>query len=92
MSPPIQVSTDDRAFVIAGAAAEGSHSSAEPLLSEIERQTNYPLDPNAVIAAAFRAAGLPVPEAPTAPLGVTPHVTPGPIIAAALKAAGLKQS
>jgi poly(hydroxyalkanoate) depolymerase family esterase len=92
MSPPIQVSTDDRAFVIAGAAAEGSHSSAEPLLSEIERQTNYPLDPNAVIAAAFRSAGLPVPEAPTAPLGVTPHVTPGPIIAAALKAAGLKQS
>jgi poly(hydroxyalkanoate) depolymerase family esterase len=92
MSPPIQVSTDDRAFVIAGAAAEGSHSSAEPLLSEEELQTNYPLDPNAVIAAAFRAAGLPVPEAPTAPLGVTPHVTPGPIIAAALKAAGLKQS
>jgi poly(hydroxyalkanoate) depolymerase family esterase len=92
MSPPIQVSTDDRAFVIAGAAAEGSHSSAEPLLSEKERQTNYPLDPNAVIAAAFRAAGLAVPEAPTAPLGVTPHVTPGPIIAAALKAAGLKQS
>ena len=92
MSAPIQVSTDDRALVIAGAAAEGSHRSAEPLLSDEERQTSYPLDPNAVIAAAFRAAGLPVPEVPTAPLGVTPHVTPGPIIAAALKAAGLKQS
>jgi len=91
MSAPIQISTDDRAFVIAGAAAEGSHSSAEPLLSEEERQT-YPLDPNAVIAAAFRAAGLPVPEVPTGPLGATPHVTPGAIIAAALKAAGLKPS
>ena len=91
MSPPIQVSTDDRAFVIAGAAAEGSHSSAETLLSEKERQTNYPLDPNSVIAAAFRAAGLPVLQVPTAPLGGMPRVTPGPIIAAALKAAGLKQ-
>jgi poly(hydroxyalkanoate) depolymerase family esterase len=88
MLAPIQVP----AFVIAGAAAEGSHSSAEPPLAEEERQTNYRLDPNAVIAAAFRAAGLPVPEVPTAPLGATRHVTPGPIIAAALKAAGLKQS
>jgi feruloyl esterase len=92
MSTPIQISTDGRAFIIAGAAAEGSHSSAEPLLAEEERQSSYPLDPNAVIAAAFRAAGLPVPEVPTAPLGATPCVTPGPIIAAALKAAGLRQS
>jgi len=92
MSAPIQISTDGRAFVIAGAAAEGSHSSAAPQLTEEEWQTSYPLDPNAVIAAAFRAAGLPVPEAPTAPLGATPRVKPGPIIAAALKAAGLTQS
>ena len=92
MFAPIQVPTISPAFVIAGATAEDSHSSAESPLAEEERQTNYPLDPNAVIAAAFRAAGLPVPEVPTAPLGATPHVTPGPIIAAALKAAGLKQS
>ena len=92
MSAPIQISTDDRAFIIAGATVEGSHSSAEPLLAEEERQTSYPLDPNAVIAAAFRAAGLPVLEVPAAPLGATPCVTPGPIIAAALKAAGLRQS
>jgi hypothetical protein len=91
MSTPIQISTDGRASIIAGAVAEGSHNSAEPLLAEEERQT-YPLDPNAVIAAAFRAAGLPVPEVPTAPLGATPCITPGPIIAAALKAAGLRQS
>jgi poly(hydroxyalkanoate) depolymerase family esterase len=92
MSAPIQTSTDGGAFMIAGPAAEGSHSSAEPLLAEEERPTSYPLDPDAVIAAAFRAAGLPVPEGHTAPLGATPPVTPGPIIAAALKAAGLTQN
>jgi poly(hydroxyalkanoate) depolymerase family esterase len=47
------------------------------------------LDPNQVIAAAFKAAGLPIPEAANAPSGAPPNVTPGPIIRAALKAAGL---
>jgi poly(hydroxyalkanoate) depolymerase family esterase len=46
-------------------------------------------DPNVVIAAAFKAAGLPLPEVPASPPGATPHVAPLPIIAAALKAAGL---
>ena len=93
MSAPIQIPTDGRALVIAGAAAEGSHSLAEASLAEDEgRQTRYPLDPNVVIAAAFKAAGLPVPEIPTAPSGATPRVAPGPIIAAALKAAGRVQS
>jgi len=93
VSAPIQIPTDGHAFVTAGAAAEGSHSSAEASLDEgEERQTRYPLDPNVVIAAAFKAAGLPVPEIPTAPPGATPRVAPGPIIAAALKAAGLVQS
>jgi hypothetical protein len=45
-----------------------------------------------MIAAAFKAAGLPVPEIPTAPPGAAPRVAPGPIISAALKAAGLVQS
>ena len=84
MSAPIQIPTRT--------AAELPHSSAQPPFTEEERQTSYPLDPNAAIAAAFRAAGLPVPEVPPAPLGATPRVTPGPIIAAALKAAGLTQS
>ncbi|TMJ89076.1 MAG: hypothetical protein E6G76_09025 [Alphaproteobacteria bacterium] len=88
VSAPIQISTDGGAFVSAGAAAEDSHSSAEASLAE-DRQTHHALDPNEVIAAAFNAAGLPVPEIPTAPPGATPHVAPGPIIAAALKAAGL---
>jgi poly(hydroxyalkanoate) depolymerase family esterase len=93
VSAPIQIATDGRAFVIAGAAAEGAHSLAEASVAEgQERQTRYPLDPNAAIAAAFKAAGLPVPEIPTAPPGATPRVAPGPIIAAALKAAGLVRS
>jgi hypothetical protein len=66
------------------------HSSAEASLAEGEkRQTRYPLNPNTVIAAAFKAAGLPVPELPTAPPGTPSRIAPGPIIAAALKAAGL---
>jgi hypothetical protein len=93
VSAPTQIPTDGRAFVIAGAASEGSRSSVEASLAEgEERQTRYPLDPNGVIASAFKAAGLPVPEIPTAPSGATPRVAPGPIIAAALKAAGLVQS
>jgi len=94
VSAPIQIPTDGGTFVIAGAAAEGSHSSAEASPAEGEdRQTHHALDPNEVIAAAFKAAGLPFPEIPTArPDATTPHVAPGPIIAAALKAAGLVPS
>jgi len=90
MSALIQISTDDRALVIAGAAPEGSHSSSDASLAEVEECS--PLDPNAVIAAAFKAAGLPVPEIPTGLPGSTPRVVPGPIIAAAMKAAGLTQT
>jgi hypothetical protein len=90
VSTTIQIPTDGGALVIAGAAAEGVHSSAKYSVREDkERQTHYPIDPNAVIAAAFEAAGLPVPKFPTAPPGTPPRVAPGPIIAAALKAAGI---
>ena len=93
VSTTIQIPTDGCALVIAGAAAEGAHSSAEDSVREgKERQTHYPIDPNAVIAAAFKAAGLPVPEFPRAPPGTPPRVAPGPIIAAAMKAAGLLRS
>jgi hypothetical protein len=89
----VSTDSDSNWLIIVGAATEGSHSSAEASLAEDEdRQTRYPLDPNAVIAAAFKTAGLPVPEISTAPPSATPRVAPGPIIAAALKAAGLVQS
>jgi poly(hydroxyalkanoate) depolymerase family esterase len=86
---PVQVPTD----VITGAGAEHSQNLAEAShyqdADREERRTHYPLDPNAVIAEAFKAAGLPVPEFPAAAPGQTPRVAPGPIIAAALRAAGL---
>ncbi|MBR0695864.1 PHB depolymerase family esterase [Bradyrhizobium lablabi] len=93
VSATIQIANDGGALVIAGAAAEGAHGSAEASLADDEeRQSRYPLDPNAIIAAAFKAAGLPVPEIPAALPGPSPRVAPGPIIAAALKAAGLVRS
>jgi feruloyl esterase len=93
VSAPIQVPTEGGVVVIPGAAREGSHSSADDYVAEGEEQQTYDrLDPNAVIAAAFTAAGLPVPEIPPPPSGASPRVAPGPIIAAALKAAGLVQS
>jgi hypothetical protein len=90
LSAPIQIA-DGSAVVIAGAAAE-VQSSVEASPAEREKQQpQYLLDPNAVIAAAFKAASLPVPEILPAPPGATPRVAPDPIIAAALKAAGLLQ-
>ena len=62
----------------------------EPAVAHVESNETYsgrpPLDANAVIAAAFKAAGLPTPENANEDPG---SVSPGPIIAAALKAAGL---
>jgi hypothetical protein len=82
MSAPTEIPTSGRAFVIAGAAGEGSHGSAEASLAQREERRTYsPLDPNAVIAGAFKAAGLPVPEIPIAPPGATARVAPGPTVA-----------
>jgi len=93
MPAPVPLPVQGRALAIAGAAGGGPHRPAEPWLAEGEEQpTCDPLDPNTVIAAAFKAAGLPAPEIHAAPPGATRRVAPGPIIAAALKAAGLVQS
>ena len=62
----------------------------EPAVAQVQSNETYsgrrPLDANAVIAAAFKAAGLRPPENANEDPG---SVSPGPIIAAALKAAGL---
>jgi poly(hydroxyalkanoate) depolymerase family esterase len=85
-----QNATERGALVRAGVSPEPAHASFQASSAESEaRQTHYPLDPNAVIVAAFKAAGLPVPEIPAARPGARARVAPGPIIAAALKAAGL---
>jgi len=90
ISAPIRIPQEGRAGIIAGATAEGLPSLAEDRRTEGEEQRAHkPFDPNGVIAASFKAAGLPVPEMP--PNG-RKRVAPGPIIAAALKAAGLAQS
>jgi poly(hydroxyalkanoate) depolymerase family esterase len=54
--------------------------------------TTMPIDPNVAIAAAFKAAGLPVPNTSRHTVQPTLPVAPGPIIEAALKAAGLRKS
>ncbi len=89
-SATVQMPTDDHALLIAAAAAEGTHGSGgASTANDRAQQMRPPLDPNTIIAAAFKAAGLPVPEFPIALPGTPPRVAPGPIITAALKAAGL---
>jgi hypothetical protein len=89
---PREIQTDGRAVVKAGETAGGWSKPDEASLGrDGERHARPPLDPNLAIAAAFRAAGLPVPEAASSPAGATLRVAPGPIIEAALKAAGLMQ-
>ena len=50
-----------------------------------------PIDPSSAIVAAFKAAGLPVPEFEIPAQGTGDPVEPGPMIEAALKAAGLSR-
>ena len=91
VSVPSAMPSDRGACVTLAGPPEGSRVPTEASLAEDEeRETEYGLNPNDVIAAAFKAAGLPVP--PRTSPGTTPRVDPGPIIAAALKAAGLAQS
>jgi poly(hydroxyalkanoate) depolymerase family esterase len=72
--------------------ARAGDRSVEPVGVRFEHSdtqgARQPLDPNRVIAAAFKAAGLPLPENTSQPPGSL-DVAPGPIIEAALKAAGL---
>ena len=69
-------------------AGGGAVESCTRLEASDTRGARPPLDPNVVIAAAFKAAGLPPPEDTSQPPGSL-DVAPGPIIEAALKAAGL---
>jgi hypothetical protein len=86
---PSGIAYGQGAAVILGGRRETSHvSTRDTVVERDERQAQHGFDPNDVIAAAFKAAGLPVPPPPAAP----PRVDPGPIIAAALKAAGLARN
>jgi poly(hydroxyalkanoate) depolymerase family esterase len=89
---PRAISTGGRAVMKAGETVGGWSKPDEASPGrDGEMHARTPLDPNLAIAAAFKAAGLPVPEAPPSRAGAPLRVAPGPIIAAALKAAGLTQ-
>ena len=87
---PIQPNT---LVAIAGAAdeARGRADSTDNKINT-DQKAHALFDPNAVIAASFKAAGLPVPELPNASAGAIPAVAPLPIIRAALRAAGLTRN
>jgi len=88
---PAIIQANGRPVILSDVAAKNANAPSPPLHARWhERQFSDSSDPNAVIAAAFEAAGLPVPELHTAS-GSPQQVSPGPIIAAALKGAGLAQ-
>ncbi len=89
-SLPERLRADERALDVAAKDSGDSSETAEPARPDAKKHARPSLDPNAVIASAFKAAGLPVPELPKGSPGTSPKVTPGPIIEAALKAAGVK--
>jgi hypothetical protein len=88
---PAPIWSDARAIVPAGEALLSASDSEAPSFAA-DADTTRRLDPNHVIAKAFRAAGLPVPELASMPPGTASHVDPAAIIKAALKAAGLRRS
>jgi len=67
-------------------------SDRDPEQQSSSRTPSGAFEPNDVIAAAFKAAGLPVPEINALAAQANPLVAPGPIITAAMKAAGLIKS
>jgi len=85
VSAPSAVPHDQGACVVQGARPESSHVSTEDTAAE--QQAHDALNPHDVIAAAFKAAGLPA--LPKTSPSASSRLEPGPIIAAALKAAGL---
>ena len=91
MPAPCAMLYDEGNSVIPRARPETVHVSTEDVSTQCdEREAQYALNPNDVIAAAFQAAGLP--DLPKASPGAGLRVEPGPIIAAALKAAGLARN
>jgi feruloyl esterase len=77
------------------AASEAANGPRVPELTSFDPQQDLRgrfLDPNDVIAAAFKAAGLPPPKLESEPAGIARWVKPGPIIEAAFKGARLLSS
>jgi poly(hydroxyalkanoate) depolymerase family esterase len=91
VTAPRDVRPVGRAIVAPAEPADAASNSDAPSFDEnAEPEARRFLDPNVVIAAAFKACGLPVPELPNISARAA-QVAPDPIIKAALKAAGLSR-
>ena len=87
-TPPVQTNTRQLEVVTSADTEIAPLKTPDDTHAGAHRLPYPELDPNAVIAAAFKAAGLPEPELDGHQPGSL-TVAPGPIIQAALKAAGL---
>ena len=92
VTDPDQMRAAELVIDTAAKSGDGYSQAAEtPFAAGTMPPACSPLDPSHVIAAAFKAAGLPVPKLPTPAPGTSPRNDPEPIIEAALKAAGLRR-
>jgi hypothetical protein len=90
-SAPRGVRAESRDLAIAKAASDNASAESNAAHAPNAAQDVRGLfDPNIAIAAAFKAAGLPVPDLPNASAALQ-NVNPNPIIQSALKAAGLRR-
>jgi len=87
-NPAAPVEEGSRAIAMPATAEDAAEAGAAHLEPNEKQGNRWPLDPNVVIAAAFKAAGLPAPTDTNRSRGF-PRVVPNSIIEAALKAAGL---
>jgi poly(hydroxyalkanoate) depolymerase family esterase len=91
-SAPRSSKAESRDFAGAKAARDnaGAEKNGAPA-AKAAQDVHGLFDPNIAIAAAFKAAGLPVPDLPNASAATLQNVNPNPVIQAALKAAGLRR-
>jgi poly(hydroxyalkanoate) depolymerase family esterase len=91
-SAPRGAGAESRDLAIAKAARDNASAETNGAHAPNAAQDVHGLfDPNIAIAAAFKAAGLPVPDLPNASAAALQNVNPNPVIQAALKAAGLRR-
>jgi poly(hydroxyalkanoate) depolymerase family esterase len=88
---PAQNRPDARGILVARQNDDDGPHSVETVDLGSAQDKTVSHDARAAIAAAFKAAGLPIPKFPSEASEATAQVDPAPIIEAALKAAGLRQ-
>jgi poly(hydroxyalkanoate) depolymerase family esterase len=92
VSAPRSIKAENRDRAVAKAASDNASAESNPAhAANAAPDVRGLFDPNIAIAAAFKAAGLPVPDLPNASAATLANVNPNPVIQAALKAAGLRR-